>query len=81
VTDLPAGTVTFLFTDIEGSTRLLHELGDDYAAAVAEHPAEWERVASSIDALVSDEQLAAARTEGARQSIEDALDTALKYLD
>jgi class 3 adenylate cyclase len=26
--ELPTGTVTFLFTDIEGSTRLLHELGD-----------------------------------------------------
>ena len=25
--ELPSGTVTFLFTDIEGSTRLLHELG------------------------------------------------------
>jgi class 3 adenylate cyclase len=24
--DLPFGTVTFLFTDIEGSTKLLHEL-------------------------------------------------------
>src|SRR5437868_3449805 len=34
---LPAGTVTFLFTDIEGSTRLLHELGDAYAEALAEH--------------------------------------------
>jgi predicted ATPase/class 3 adenylate cyclase len=34
---LPAGTVTFLFTDIEGSTRLLKELGDDYADALAEH--------------------------------------------
>ncbi len=29
--DLPAGTVTFLFTDIEGSTRLLHEHGPRYA--------------------------------------------------
>jgi class 3 adenylate cyclase len=29
VTDLHAGTVTFAFTDIEGSTRLLQELGDD----------------------------------------------------
>ena len=28
---LPEGTVTFLFTDIEGSTRLLQELGDGYA--------------------------------------------------
>ena len=36
--ELPAGTVTFLFTDVEGSTRLLHELGADaYAEALAEH--------------------------------------------
>jgi predicted ATPase len=35
--DLPSGTVTFLFTDIEGSTRLLHELGaEDYAKALDE---------------------------------------------
>ena len=34
---LPAGTVTFLFTDIEGSTRLLQELGDDYGQVVADH--------------------------------------------
>jgi predicted ATPase len=38
VAELPRGTVTFLFTDIEGSTRLLHELGaDGYAGALAEH--------------------------------------------
>ena len=35
--DLPSGTVTFLFTDIEGSTRLLHELGRAYAATLSEH--------------------------------------------
>lgn len=29
--DLPSGTVTFLFTDIEGSTRILKQLGDGYA--------------------------------------------------
>src|SRR3954447_23369450 len=34
---LPQGTVTFLFTDVEGSTRLLHELGDGYADVLAEH--------------------------------------------
>lgn len=35
---LPSGTVTFLFTDVEGSTRLLEELGDErYAAVLAEH--------------------------------------------
>ncbi len=32
----PVGTVTFLFTDIEGSTRLLHSLGDEYALALAD---------------------------------------------
>ncbi len=35
--ELPTGTVTFLFTDIEGSTRLLQELGDGYGDALAEH--------------------------------------------
>ncbi len=35
--ELPTGTVTFLFTDIEGSTKLLHELGGAYADALAEH--------------------------------------------
>ena len=34
MSDLPTGTVTLLFTDIEGSTQLLHELG---AEALAEH--------------------------------------------
>ncbi len=37
MSELPSGTVTFLFTDIEGSTRLLAELGDDYADALTEH--------------------------------------------
>ena len=37
-TDLPTGTVTLVFTDIEGSTKLLHELGAEaYAEALAEH--------------------------------------------
>jgi class 3 adenylate cyclase len=36
--DLPTGTVTFLFTDVEGSTRLLDELGmEAYAKALAAH--------------------------------------------
>jgi predicted ATPase/class 3 adenylate cyclase len=36
--ELPSGTVTFLFTDVEGSTRLLHELGaESYAEGLAEH--------------------------------------------
>ncbi len=36
--DLPTGTVTFLFTDIEGSTKLLHAIGPNaYADALDEH--------------------------------------------
>jgi predicted ATPase/class 3 adenylate cyclase len=36
--DLPTGTVTFLFTDVEGSTRLLREIGEAaYADALAAH--------------------------------------------
>jgi predicted ATPase/class 3 adenylate cyclase len=35
--DLPTGTVTFLFTDIEGSTRLLDALGDRYPGVLEEH--------------------------------------------
>lgn len=39
--DLPSGTVTFLFTDVEGSTKLLHALGADrYAEALATHRAQ-----------------------------------------
>jgi predicted ATPase/class 3 adenylate cyclase/Tfp pilus assembly protein PilF len=36
--NLPSGTVTFLFTDVEGSTKLLHKLGTErYAEKLAEH--------------------------------------------
>src|SRR6185312_13698306 len=35
---VPSATVTFVFTDVEGSTRLLHELGAErYAEALGEH--------------------------------------------
>jgi class 3 adenylate cyclase len=37
MTELPAGTVTFLFTDIEGSTELTRRLGDRWPAVHAEH--------------------------------------------
>src|SRR2546422_8067824 len=35
--ELPTGTVTFLFTDIEGSTRLLRDLGEGYASVWKRH--------------------------------------------
>jgi len=37
VPELPTGTVTFLFTDIEGSTRLLKQLGASYGELLVEH--------------------------------------------
>jgi predicted ATPase/class 3 adenylate cyclase len=37
IRELPEGTVTLLFTDIEGSTRLLLQAGDGYAALLEAH--------------------------------------------
>jgi predicted ATPase/class 3 adenylate cyclase len=37
MSSLPTGTVTFLFTDIEGSTRLVEQLGDAYSDVLADH--------------------------------------------
>lgn len=34
---MPTGTVTFLFSDIEGSTRLLTALGDRYPPVLEDH--------------------------------------------
>jgi class 3 adenylate cyclase len=35
--DPPSGTVTLLFTDMEGSTRLIQQLGEKYADILATH--------------------------------------------
>jgi class 3 adenylate cyclase len=37
MSDRAAGTITLVFTDIEGSTRLLQHLGDRYASVLGEH--------------------------------------------
>jgi class 3 adenylate cyclase len=37
VPELPSGTVTFAFTDIEGSTDLLKKLGERYGEVLGEH--------------------------------------------
>lgn len=37
MTALPTGTLTLLFTDIEGSTRLLEQLGDGYPDVLLQH--------------------------------------------
>jgi YVTN family beta-propeller protein len=37
MTEMPTGAVTFLFTDIEGSTRLVKQLREGYGAVLADH--------------------------------------------
>ena len=55
--DLPTGTVTFLFTDVEGSTRLLRELGPDrYADELAEHRRIVRRACERHDGVEVDTQ-------------------------
>ena len=75
--DLPEGTVTFLFTDIEGSTKLLQELHDDYAAALAEHRRLFRRVFARHGGVEVDTQgdaffLAFARASDAVSAAEEA---------
>jgi predicted ATPase/class 3 adenylate cyclase len=56
-TDLPRGTVTFLFTDVEGSTRLLRELGAErYAEALDEHRRVVRAAARAHDGVEVDTQ-------------------------
>ena len=55
--DLPTGTVTFLVTDVEGSTKLLHELGaESYAEALLEHRRVVREASSAHDGVEVDTQ-------------------------
>ena len=75
---LPEGTVTLLFTDIEGSTRLLHELGPvGYADALAEHRRIVREAAAEHGGVEVDTQgdaffIAFPTAEGAATAAEDA---------
>ena len=54
---LPTGTVTFLFSDVEGSTRLLAKLGSDaHADVLREHRAAIARACASHDGVVVDSE-------------------------
>src|ERR687885_500475 len=50
--DLPTGTVTFLFTDIEGSTTLWEQQPDAARAALARHDALVEQIVAAHDGAV-----------------------------
>jgi predicted ATPase/class 3 adenylate cyclase len=54
--ELPVGTVTFLFTDIEGSTRLLSDLGDRYADVLAQHRRVFKNAIEQHGGVVVDTQ-------------------------
>jgi predicted ATPase/class 3 adenylate cyclase len=55
--DLPSGTVTFLFSDVEGSTKLLQELGAErYAHELAEHRRLVRRVCAAHGGVEVDTQ-------------------------
>jgi class 3 adenylate cyclase/streptogramin lyase len=56
VADLPHGTVTLLFTDIEGSTQLQHSLGERYQEVVAVHRRLLEEVFAGHGGVVVDRQ-------------------------
>src|SRR3954454_23343955 len=54
--ELPSGTVTLLFTDIEGSTRLLKQLGDRYGGVLGAHRRILREAAASFDGREVDTQ-------------------------
>jgi predicted ATPase/class 3 adenylate cyclase len=57
MTALPSGTVTLMFTDIEGSTRLLHELGGDrYVQVLADHRSALRTAVTEHDGVEVDTQ-------------------------
>jgi predicted ATPase/class 3 adenylate cyclase len=56
VTDLPTGTLTLLFTDIQGSTRLAQELGDRWPAVLADHKRLLREVFARHDGIEVDNQ-------------------------
>jgi class 3 adenylate cyclase/streptogramin lyase len=77
VNDLPHGTVTLLFTDVEGSTQLQHSLGESYQEVVAEHRRLLESVFAEHGGVVVDRQtesffVAFARARHAVQAAADA---------
>ncbi len=56
MTDLPSGTVTFVFTDIEDSTELLKRLGDDYGELLSEHRRIIRSAFRAVDGVEMDTQ-------------------------
>ncbi len=56
IATLPTGTITLVFTDIEGSTRLLETLGESYGEVLAEHRSLMRQAFSSRGGIEVDTQ-------------------------
>jgi DNA-binding NarL/FixJ family response regulator/class 3 adenylate cyclase len=52
--NLPDGTVTLVFTDIEGSTQLVQQLGDSYAHVLDDHRRLFHEAVETRDGVVVD---------------------------
>ena len=56
MSELPSGTVTFLFTDLEGSTRLWQEHPDAMQSALARHDEILREAGGEIEATLTDRE-------------------------
>jgi class 3 adenylate cyclase len=73
--DLPSGEVTLVFTDIEGSTKLLHKLGaEEYAQALTEHRRLLRDAIADVKAQMDPDVFRDAWERGKRLSIERAVE-------
>jgi class 3 adenylate cyclase len=72
---LPSGTVTFLFTDIEGSTKLAQQYSKEMPNLLRRHR---EILQQSIQAQMSDADFARFSAEGKAMTVEEAVALALK---
>jgi hypothetical protein len=77
VCQLPTGTLTLFFTDIEGSTLLLQQLGNQYAEIVAPMPPiyrlDYIQAVPVARESLSEEEFQIAWTEGSQTSLEQVL--------
>src|SRR3954465_12464116 len=56
MSNLPNGTVTLVFTDVEGSTQLLQRLGDHYAHVLDDHRRLFREAVDGSDGVVVDQR-------------------------
>jgi len=79
--ELPTGTVTFLFTDIEGSTRLWEERPEAMREALARHDAILEEAIALRRALADQLDATLARIKAFRSQIQAEAERCRQLLD